>query len=220
MARADTFTLCLYRPNWHQGVVGIVASRIKDREHGPAIVFAPGGDGLLRGSGRSIGGFHLRDALYLVAKREPGLIERFGGHAVAAGLTIREADVARFAAAFEQVRQEWLRPADLARVIETDGALGPGELDVRLAERLRGPVWGQGFPPPAFDDEFAVAASRIVGGAHTKLVLERAGERFEAILFRSTAPLPDRIRAVFRPEIDNFRSVAALQLVLTHWQPA
>ena len=219
MARTDTFTLCLYRPNWHQGVVGIVASRIKDREHRPAIVFAPGGDGMLRGSGRSIGSFHLRDALDLVAKREPGLIERFGGHAVAAGLTIRATDLDRFALAFEQVGREWLRPADLERVIETDGALIPGELDVGLAERLRAPVWGQGFPPPAFDDEFAVISSRIVGGAHTRLVLERASERFEAILFRSTAPLPARIRAVFRPEVDTFRSVAALQLVLTHWQP-
>jgi single-stranded-DNA-specific exonuclease len=220
MARADTFTLCLYRPNWHQGVVGIVASRIKDREHRPAIVFAPGGNGLLRGSGRSIGGFHLRDALDLVAKREPGLIERFGGHAVAAGLTIREGDLDRFSVAFEQVGREWLKPADLQRVIETDGALAPGELDAGLAMRLRAPVWGQGFPPPAFDDEFAVASSRIVGGAHTRLVLERGGERFEAILFRSTQALPGRIRAVFRPEIDNFRGVAALQLVLSYWQPA
>jgi single-stranded-DNA-specific exonuclease len=220
MTRADTFTLCLYRANWHQGVVGIVASRIKDREHRPAIVFAPGGDGTLRGSGRSIAGFHLRDALALVDAREPGLLGPFGGHAVAAGLTIREADFARFAEAFERVGREQLRPADLARVIETDGVLGPGELDVALAQRLREPVWGQGFPPPAFDDEFGVAASRIVGGAHTKLVLERGGERFDAILFRSTQALPDRIRAVFRPEVDTFRGSPALQLVLVHWEPA
>ncbi|MDH4181505.1 MAG: single-stranded-DNA-specific exonuclease RecJ [Betaproteobacteria bacterium] len=220
MARDDTFTLCLYRPNWHQGVVGIVASRIKDREHRPAIVFAPAGDGRLRGSGRSIAGFHLRDALALVDAREPGLIGPFGGHAVAAGLAIREADFGRFAEAFERVGREWLRPADLERVIETDGALAPGELDVSLAERLREPVWGQGFAPPAFDDEFGVAASRIVGGAHTKLLLERGGERFDAILFRSTAPLPGRIRAVFRPEVDTFRGSPALQLVLTHWEPA
>jgi single-stranded-DNA-specific exonuclease len=220
MARDDTFTLCLYRPNWHQGVVGIVASRIKDREHRPAIVFAPAGDGQLRGSGRSIAGFHLRDALALVDSREPGLIGPFGGHAVAAGLAIREADFGRFAEAFERVGREWLQPADLERVIETDGTLAPGELDVALAERLRAPVWGQGFAPPAFDDEFGVAASRIVGGAHTKLLLERGGERFDAILFRSTAPLPGRIRAVFRPEVDTFGGSPALQLVLTHWEPA
>jgi len=220
MMRADTFTLCLYRANWHQGVVGIVASRIKDREHRPAIVFAPGDKGMLRGSGRSIAGFHLRDALALVDAREPGLLGPFGGHAVAAGLTIREADLARFAEAFERVGREQLRPADLARIIETDGVLGPGELDVALAERLREPVWGQGFPPPAFDDEFGVAASRIVGGAHTKLVLERGGERFDAILFRSTPALPARIRAVFRPEVDAFRGNPALQLVLVHWEPA
>ncbi|HEX4885321.1 MAG TPA: single-stranded-DNA-specific exonuclease RecJ [Casimicrobiaceae bacterium] len=220
MAGADTVTLCLYRPNWHQGVVGIVASRVKEREHRPTIVFAPGGDGRLRGSGRSIAGFHLRDALDLVAKREPGLVERFGGHAVAAGLTLREEGLGRFAAAFERVGREWLRPADLSRVIETDGALAAGELDVALAEQLRAPVWGQGFPPPAFDDDFAVAASRIVGGAHTKLVLERGGERFDAILFRSTAALPGRIRAVFRPEIDTFRGAPSLQLVVVHWQSA
>ena len=216
----DTVTLCLYRPTWHQGVVGIVASRLKDREHRPAIVFAPGEDGTLRGSGRSIAGFHLRDALDLVSKREPALIERFGGHAMAAGLTIRAEALERFAAAFEQVGREWLQPADLARVIETDGPLGAGELTLALAQRLREPVWGQGFPPPTFDDVFAVASTRVVAGAHTRLVLERGGERFEGVLFRSTEPLPPAIRAVFRPEIDRYRGTEALQLVLQHWQPA
>ncbi|GIK84691.1 MAG: single-stranded-DNA-specific exonuclease [Betaproteobacteria bacterium] len=217
---SDAYTVCLYRPTWHQGVVGVVASRLKDREHRPAVVFAPGPDGTLRGSGRSIPGFHLRDALDLVAKREPGLIERFGGHAAAAGLTLPEAGFGRFAAAFERVAREWLGPADLARIVESDGALAPGELDLALARRLREPVWGHGFPPPAFDDEFEVLATRIVAGAHTRATVARAGERFEAMLFRSTVPLPARIRAVFRPEVDTFRGTDALRLVLLHWQPA
>lgn len=216
----DAYALCLHRDSWHQGVVGIVASRIKDREHRPTLVFAGAGDGWLRGSGRSIAGFHLRDALDLVAKREPGLIERFGGHAMAAGLTLRADALPRFAAAFEQVAREWLRPADLARVIETDGPLAPGELSLALAERLREPVWGQGFPAPAFDDTFAVEAARVVGGAHTRMTLARAGERFEAVQFRSTAPLPARLRAVFRPEVDDWRGGRALQLVVSYWTDA
>jgi single-stranded-DNA-specific exonuclease len=213
-------TLCLYRPTWHQGVVGIVASRLKDRFHRPTIVFAPGGAGELRGSGRSIAGFHLRDAIDLVAKREPGLVRRFGGHAFAAGLTIGETHVERFAAAFEQVASEWLGPSDLAGVVESDGALAPGELTVDLASRLAATAWGQGFPPPSFDDEFEVLASRVVGGAHTRATIARAGERFEAIAFRHSQPLPKRMRAVFRPEIDTWGGGRALQLVLAHWEPA
>jgi single-stranded-DNA-specific exonuclease len=216
----DAYTLCLFRPTWHQGVVGIVASRLKDRFHRAAIVFARGGDGELKGSGRSIAGFHLRDALDLVSKREPELIRRFGGHAFAAGLSIDEAALPRFAAAFEIVARETLGPADLNRVIESDGALSPGELTFELAQRLRDPVWGQGFPPPAFDDEFDVVSCQIVGDAHTRLVLGRGRERFGAILFRSTCELPSRIHAVFRAEADRFNGQETLQLVLLHWAPA
>ncbi len=213
-------TLCLYRPTWHQGVVGIVASRLKDRFHRPAIVFAPGGAGELRGSGRSIAGFHLRDALDLVAKREHGLIRRFGGHAFAAGLTIAEAELTRFAAAFEKVATEWLTPADLERVVETDGTLGEGELSLDLARRVAATAWGQGFPAPAFDDRFDVVDSRVVGGAHTRMTLARGEERFNAIAFRRTDALPRRLRAVFRPEIDSWSGTEVLQLVLAHWEPA
>ena len=134
---------------WHQGVVGIVASRLKDRYHRPAIVFARGSGGELKGSGRSIAGFHLRDALDLVAKRAPGVVARFGGHAYAAGLSIAEADLPRFAATFEAVAREQLSPAELARILESDGTLAPAELTLELAQRLAGEVWGQGFPSPS-----------------------------------------------------------------------
>jgi single-stranded-DNA-specific exonuclease len=219
-AKAGGSTLCLYRPTWHQGVVGIVASRLKDRFHRPAIVFAPGSAGELRGSGRSIAGFHMRDALDLVSKREHGLIRRFGGHAFAAGLTVAEAEFMRFAAAFEKVATEWLTPADLERVVETDGTLGVGELSLDLARRVAATAWGQGFPAPAFDDRFEVVDSRVVGGAHTRMTLARGGERFNAIAFRQTDALPRRLRAVFRPEIDTWGGTDALQLVLAHWESA
>jgi single-stranded-DNA-specific exonuclease len=215
----DAYTLCLFRPSWHQGVVGIVASRLKDRFHRPAIVFARGAPGELKGSGRSIAGFHLRDALDLCAKRAPGLIARFGGHAFAAGLSIAEAALPHFADVFEQVARDLLLPADLARIVESDGSLRPGELTFGLAQRLREPVWGQGFPAPAFDDEFDVDSARVVGDAHTKLVLQRSGERFEAMLFRSTPPMPPRIRAVFRPELEHYQGLAAIRLLLLHWEP-
>ncbi len=219
-ARAGGASLCLFRPTWHQGVVGIVASRLKDRFHRPVIVFAPGSDGELRGSGRSIRGFHLRDALDLVSKREHGLIRRFGGHAVAAGLTIAPDGYARFAAAFEEVATAWLTPADLERVIETDGTLAAGELTLDLARRVAATAWGQGFPAPAFDDRFDVVESRVVGGAHTRVTLARGGERFSAIAFRHTDALPPRLRAVYRPEVDIWGGGEALQLVLAHWEAA
>jgi single-stranded-DNA-specific exonuclease len=214
------WTICLYRPEWHQGVVGIVASRLKDRFHRPAIVFARGGAGELRGSGRSIGGFHLRDALDLVAKREPGILGGFGGHAHAAGLTIEQTALPRFAAAFERVARERLTPAQLHRICETDGTLARGELDYALAELLQERVWGQGFPAPAFDDRFTVADQRVVGDSHLRLLLERAGERFEAIVFRRTERLPARIHAAYRPEIQEWNGLRSLQLVVEHWLPA
>ena len=216
----DAFTLCLYRPGWHQGVVGIVASRLKDRFHRATIVFARGSEGELKGSGRSIAGFHLRDALDLVSKREPGLIRRFGGHAHAAGLTIEEAALERFARAFEEVARQSLSPADLDRVVESDGALARGELSSNLAHRLREPVWGQGFPAPAFDDVFDVLSCRVVAEAHTRLVLGRADERYGAIAFRTTCEFPPRIHAVFRVEVDRYNGEETLQLVLQHWDAA
>ena len=218
-AIAEAYTICLYRPGWHQGVVGIVASRLKDRFHRPAIVFAPG-SGELKGSGRSIAGFHLRDALDLVSKRAPGLIRRFGGHAYAAGLTLAEADLARFAAHFETIAREQLSPAQLARTLETDGPLAPGELTFALASTLRDGIWGQGFAAPMFDDRFDLVDQRTVGGMHSKLVLARGGERFEAILFQHVEALPAAIHAAFRPDINEWNGSASLQLVVEHWAPA
>ena len=219
-ADADAYTLCLFHPDWHQGVVGIVAGRLKDRYHRPTIIFARGSDRELKGSGRSIPGFHLRDALDLATKRAPGLVAKFGGHAYAAGLTISEAELPRFAAIFEAIAREQLTSGDLARTLNSDGSLEPGELGVDLAGALRAEVWGQGFPAPLFDDTFAVLAQRIVGGNHSKLALARGSERFDAILFRHVEPLPPSIRAAYRPDINEWRGEASLQLVIEHWQQA
>jgi single-stranded-DNA-specific exonuclease len=217
---SDAFTLCLYRPEWHQGVVGIVASRLKDRFHRPTIVFARVGSGELRGSGRTIGGFHLRDALDLVAKRAPGMITRFGGHAHAAGLSLPEEQLARFADEFERVAREWLTAAALKQTIETDGPLPSQELTLGLADQLAGQVWGQGFPAPAFDDEFAVHEQRLVAQKHLKLTLSREGVRFDAILFNDMGPLPGRIRAAYRPDVNAYQGLSSLQLIIDHWLPS
>ena len=216
----DAYTLCLYDPEWHQGVIGIVAGRLKDRYHRPAIVFARGSNGELKGSGRSIAGFHLRDALDLATKRAPGVITRFGGHAYAAGVSIGESGLERFAEVFESIAREHLSPADLARTIDSDGALAQGELGVELAAALRTQVWGQGFPAPVFDDTFSVLAQRTVGGGHSKLSLARGGERFDAILFRHADALPPSIHAAYRPEINEWRGESSLELVIEYWQVA
>ena len=217
-ADADAWTLCLYRPEWHQGVIGIVASRLKEQFHRPAIVFARGKGDELKGSGRSIPGFHLRDALDLIDKRAPGVITRFGGHAFAAGLTLSEAALPRFAAVFETVAREQLTAAQLKRALETDGVLAPGELNLDLATVLRNEVWGQGFPAPVFDDTFAVSAQRVVAERHSRLVLTRAGERFDAILFNHVEALPASIRAAYRPDLNEWNGAASLQLVIEHWE--
>jgi len=219
-ARSDAYTLCLFDAGWHQGVVGIVASRLKDRYHRPAIVFARGKDGELKGSGRSIAGFHLRDALDLASKRSPGLLTKFGGHAYAAGLSLAEADLPRFAATFETIAREQLTPGDLARALDSDGTLAAGELSIELAAALRDQVWGQGFAAPLFDDTFEVLAQRTVGGSHSKLALNRGGERFDAILFGHVDALPASISAAYRPEINEWRGETTLQLVIEHWQEA
>jgi single-stranded-DNA-specific exonuclease len=200
-------------------VVGIVASRLKDRFHRPTIVFARAADGVLRGSGRAIAGFHLRDALDLVAKRAPGAIDRFGGHAFAAGLSLAESELPRFAKEFERVAREWLSPAALTRALETDGELDDGELTLGLAQNISGEVWGQGFPPPLFDGEFSVLEQRIVGGKHVRLVLSGLRRRLAAIVFNEAGPLPARIRAAYRPEVNRYQGLDSLQIVIESWQP-
>jgi len=218
-AGTDACTLCVYRPEWHRGVVGIVASRLKDRYHRPAIVFARGAGGELRGSGRSIGGFHLRDGLDLVTKRAPGVIRRFGGHAFAAGLTIDESALPAFAALFEAVARESLTPAHLRRSFETDGTLENAELTFAFAKSLQPRVWGQGFPAPAFDDEFDVISQRPVGDQHLRLSLGRDGKSFPAIAFQQSTPLPARVRAAYRPDVREWQGLEALELVVEHWLP-
>ena len=219
-AEPDAYTLCVYRPEWHQGVVGIVASRLKDRFNRPAIVFARGTDGELKGSGRSIEGFHLRDGLDLVAKRSPGLIRRFGGHAFAAGVSIDERALLAFATIFEAVARERLTAAHLRRTFESDGALETGALSYEFARTLDRQVWGQGFPAPVFDDDFDVVAQRPIGDEHLKVSLARHGERFEAIAFRQANALPARIRAAYRPELRDWKGLWSVELVLEHWLPA
>jgi single-stranded-DNA-specific exonuclease len=217
---AQAYTLCTYRPEWHQGVIGIVASRLKDRYHRPVVVFAQSGEHELKGSGRSIAGFHLRDALDLVSKRAPGMITRFGGHAYAAGLSIARGALAEFAAAFEAIAHEMLSDAALLRSYESDGPLAPGELTYELGVTLRERAWGQGFAPPAFDGDFDVADQRSVGDGHAKLTLLHGRERYAAIAFRTPAALPARIHALFRPEINHYQGLSSLELVIDYWLPA
>ncbi len=214
---SDSYSLVLFDPDWHQGVIGILASRLKDKFHRPAVCFARGNNGEIKGSGRSIGALHLRDALDIVSKRAPDLILKFGGHAAAAGLSLRAADFARFAALFEQTVQGLLSPGDLSKVIETDGELPLEALNLELAQALDGQVWGQGFPAPTFSGVFRVAQQRVVGEKHLKLRLEMAGQLFESILFFRDQPLPERIHAVYRPEMNLYNGSASLQLKLEHW---
>jgi len=216
----ERYSLSLYQPDWHQGVIGILASRLKERFHRPVIAFASAGDGVLKGSGRSIPGLHLRDALDLVSKRHPDVLLRFGGHAMAAGLAIEEANLARFASAFETVVNGLLTPADLEAVIETDGAVNPQDMVLELADALERQVWGQGFAAPEFDDVFEVVEQRVVGERHLKLRLAKSGRRFEAILFNCIDEMPEAIRAIYRLQANEYNGNRSLQLVLRHWEAA
>ena len=221
----ESASLSLFDPGWHQGVVGILAGRVKERWHRPTIAFARAGDGgsasaELKGSGRSIPGLHLRDALDLVAKREEGLLLRFGGHAAAAGVSILERDYARFVPAFEQAVRDMLPPEALERRVETDGSLEPGYLELGTVRLLESQIWGQGFPQPLFCDDFSVVNQRIVGDAHMKLRLKRNERVIEAMAFNTLEVLPERVRAAYRVAINEFNGAQMVQLVIEHWQPA
>ena len=216
----ESYSLSLFDPGWHQGVIGIVAGRIRERFHRPAIAFARGNAGEIRGSGRSIPALHLRDALDQIAVRNPGLVLKFGGHAAAAGLTLREADFERFRSAFEETARRLLTPADLDRIIETDGPLEPKHCTLETIAMLCAPVWGQGFPPPRFCDEFEVAAQRIVGGKHAKLTLLHGGLRIEAMRFNCVEAAPGRIRAVHQPAVNEYNGRISVQLTIEHWEAA
>ena len=208
----DQFSLSIYNADYHQGVIGILASRLKEKYHRPTIVFAYAGDGIVKGSGRSIVNFHLRDALDLVTKRHPNLIIKFGGHAMAAGLSIKQADFVAFQNAFETVAHELLTEADLQAVIETDGSLNVNEISLQTAQKLATHVWGQGFAPPLFYDDFKVINQRIVGEKHLKLILEKDAKRFDAIYFNCTEVSNEIVRAVYTLETNEYKGLQTLQL--------
>lgn len=214
----DQFSLTVFDPDFHQGVVGLVASRLKDRHHRPTFVFAAGMAGEIKGSGRSIPGLHLRDALDLIAKRDPALIAKFGGHAMAAGLTLAMPDgVARFRELFESVCRAQLTEAALTRSMETDGVLDADAMTLQLAERLDSRVWGQGFPAPRFVGQFRVRSQRLVGEKHLKLQLEgQGGQLFEAMYFQRADRLPERVEAVYQLSVNEWQGRRSLQLLLDY----
>ena len=217
-AEAAPPAIALFDESFHEGVVGIVAGRVKDRLHRPTFVFARGADGQLKGSGRSIPGFHLRDALDLVAKREPGLLQRFGGHAMAAGCTLAQAGeggaVERFDAALRQVAEEWLDAATLTRTLRTDGPLAVEWFNPETVALLDAQVWGQGFEAPVFCDEVQVLQQRLVGEKHLKLRLRHAGHERDAIWFGHADSLPATARLAYRLSLDEWNGRQRVQMVI------
>jgi len=210
--------ICVFDPDFHEGVVGIVASRIKDKLHRPTFVFAAssatGKEHELKGSGRSIPGFHLRDALDLVAKRHPGVLLRFGGHAMAAGCTIAEEHLDVFEQALGQVAQEWLDAATLLRRLHTDGPLLPEYRRADLVDTLHHEVWGQGFAPPVFSEEVEVVSQRLVGEKHLQLKLKHQGQPVDGIWFGHTEPLPARVKLAFRLDADEWQGVRRVRFLV------
>ena len=223
LAEPPGASLTLFQPGWHQGVVGLIASRVRERIHRPVICFARANSGAhsaeLRGSGRSIPGFHMRDALDLVSKRAPGLMLRFGGHAQAAGLTIDEKNLEKFKQTFEQAASELLPEAARLRVVETDGELEAAYHSLEVAQMLETQIWGQGFPPPLFCDTFTVESQRVVGERHMKLRLRKGGLRLEAMRFNSLESMPARVLAAYRLSVNEFNGLKTVQLNLEHHQP-
>jgi single-stranded-DNA-specific exonuclease len=216
----DKSTISVFDAGWHQGVIGIVASRLKDKFYRPTITFAPASDGWIKGSGRSIPGFHLRDALDLVSKHAPTLIDKFGGHAMAAGLTLRAENFEAFAAAFEAVGRSWLTQNQLERVLENDGSLEDAFFTTQFIDLLDQQVWGQGFAPPVFCDEFRVISQRILKERHLKLQLERNGQRFDAIWFGHTDDLGARARVAYRLDANEYNGVTRVQLMVEYAEGA
>ncbi len=220
--------LALFDPQWHQGVIGILAARLREQTHRPVIAFAPGEEGEeLKGSARSIPGLHIRDVLAVVDTRHPGILKKFGGHAMAAGMTIARQDLDAFAAAFDAVVRDTITADDLEAVITTDGPLALEEMTLETANLLRraGP-WGQHFPEPLFDGEFQVISQRVVGQNHLKLVLRPVGggEVVDAIAFNTGAEVPDYTatgaRVVYKPDANTFRGRTSLQLLIDYLEPA
>ena len=215
---APPAALCVFDADFHEGVVGIVASRLKDKMHRPAFVFAqskaPGKEHELKGSGRSIAGFHLRDALDLVAKRHPGVLLRFGGHAMAAGCTVHEGRLAEFEAGLTQVANEWLDAATLTRRLDTDGPLDALYRRADMVDTLHHEVWGQGFAPPVFSEELEVVSQRLVGEKHLALKLKHQGQPVDGIWFGHTEPLPPRATLAFRLDADEWNGVRRVRFLV------
>ncbi len=217
---ADQYAISLYQAEWHQGVIGILASRIKERYHRPVIAFADAGDGVLKGSGRSIAGLHLRDALDALSKQQPSLILKFGGHAMAAGLSIKRDDFAAFVTGFEAVVRGLISEADLQAVLEVDGNLSAAEMNFTTAQQLETQVWGQGFAPPLFFDEFSVRSQRLLADKHLKLSLaltsDARGLEWDAIYFNRTELLDGTIQAVYQLQTNSYNGNQKVQLNLRY----
>jgi single-stranded-DNA-specific exonuclease len=217
--------LCLFDPHWHQGVIGILAARIRERFHRPVIAFARSLEGEIKGSARSVPGLHIRDVLDAVATRHPGLVRKFGGHAMAAGLTLAETDYGAFAHAFDTEVARHLSADDLATVIWSDGQLTDTEISLDTAQLLRaaGP-WGQGFPAPLFDGDFEILGQRVVGDRHLKLTLKPVGGhgRIDAIAFNTPVLPPgcDSARMAYRLDVNEFRGLVSPQLVVEYIETA
>jgi single-stranded-DNA-specific exonuclease len=215
---ANQFSISMYQADWHQGVIGILASRIKERYHRPVIVFADAGEGLLKGSGRSIAGLHLRDALDLLSKHQPDLILKFGGHAMAAGLTIKQLDFELFNQGFEAVVRSLITETDLESVLEVDGGLNPTDMTFSTAQLLENQVWGQGFAPPLFYDEFEVINQRILADKHLKLTLKTIDKPLviDAIYFNQSTLLAGTIQAAYQLQTNSYNGVQKVQLNLQY----
>ena len=220
--------VCLFDADWHQGVVGLVASRVKERVRRPVIAFAAADPATLRGSARSIAGVHIRDLLEAVATRHPGLISRFGGHAMAAGLTLERARLDEFARAFDAEAARWMGGRAAPETIETDGELGVAEIALETAEALRsGGPWGQAFPEPSFDGVFSVRSARLIGERHVKMWVEpeASGRAFDAVAFNhfeegTAGALPEGlVQLVYRLDVNQYQGERRLQLLIDHLRP-
>ena len=209
-------TICLFDESWHQGVVGLVASRVKERYHRPTIAFARANQQELRGSGRSIDGVHLRDTLDLVTKQAPDIVRRFGGHAMAAGLTLGADHYAGFVRAFEDATRASCDRALFARSVASDGPLAASEIGLPLINAIEEHVWGQGFPEPLFVNRFTVLEQRLVKDKHLKLALDLDGRRFDAIWFRRTETLAKEVDLAYRPVADEYNGQRRVQLIVEH----
>ena len=208
------YSLTLFNLNWHQGVIGIIASRLKEKYYRPTIIFAKDNNGLLKGSGRSIPSFHLRDALDLVSKEYPEIIVTFGGHAMAAGLSIREKDFNNFSEIFEQTASKLLSEDDLNLTVEVDYSILDTDLDYKTVNLINKEIWGQGFPPPLFLDEFNVISQRTIAEKHTKLYLSKDKISYDAIFFNNDQTQPDRIKAIYSIEANDFNGIKSIQIII------